>query len=31
MGIMSNGQTLAAWGEGTSYLGPGGVWVNRQT
>ena len=31
MGIMSNGKTLAAWGEGTSYLGPGGVWVNRQT
>jgi hypothetical protein len=27
---MSTGKTLAAWGEGTSYLGPGGVWVNRQ-
>jgi len=31
LGIMSNGKTLAAWGEGTSYIGPGGVWVNRQT
>ncbi|HEX3300526.1 MAG TPA: sialidase family protein [Actinomycetota bacterium] len=31
LGIMSTGNTLAAWGEGTSYIGPGGVWVNRQT
>jgi hypothetical protein len=31
MGITSNGETLAAWGEGPSYTGPGGVWVNRQT
>jgi hypothetical protein len=31
LGIMSTGKTLAAWGEGTSYIGPGGVWVNRQT
>jgi BNR/Asp-box repeat len=31
LGIMSNGKTLAAWGEGPSYIGPGGVWVNRQT
>ena len=30
LGIMSTGKTLAAWGEGTSYIGPGGVWVNRQ-
>ncbi|MDP9185160.1 MAG: hypothetical protein M3O29_05785 [Actinomycetota bacterium] len=31
MGITSTGKTIAAWGEGTSYIGPGGVWVNRQT
>ena len=30
MGITSTGKTIAAWGEGNSYLGPGGVWVNRQ-
>jgi hypothetical protein len=28
--ITSTGKTLAAWGEGTSYDGPGGVWYNRQ-
>jgi hypothetical protein len=27
--IASDGATLAAWGEGLSYIGPGGVWVNR--
>lgn len=31
MGITSLGATIAAWGEGPSYIGPGGVWVNRQT
>jgi len=31
MGITSQGDTVAAWGEGPSYIGPGGVWVNRQT
>lgn len=31
MGITSSGETIAAWGEGPSYVGPGGVWVNRQT
>jgi hypothetical protein len=30
MGITSRGDTVAAWGEGRSYVGPGGVWVNRQ-
>ena len=30
MGITSRGKTVAAWGEGRSYIGPGGVWVNRQ-
>jgi hypothetical protein len=30
IGITSTGKTLAAWGEGTSYDGPGGVWYNRQ-
>jgi hypothetical protein len=25
------GKTVATWGEGNSYTGPGGVWVNRQT
>ena len=28
--ITSAGKTIATWGEGTSYDGPGGVWVNRQ-
>ena len=31
MGITSQGNAIAGWGEGTSYTGPGGVWVNRQT
>ena len=31
MGITSAGNTIAAWGEGPSYVGPGGVWINRQT
>jgi hypothetical protein len=30
LGITSRGKTVAAWGEGSSYIGPGGVWVNRQ-
>jgi hypothetical protein len=30
MGITSTGATFAAWGEGPSYWGPGGVWINRQ-
>ena len=25
-----SGKTVAVWGEGPSYLGPGGVWYNRQ-
>jgi hypothetical protein len=29
--ITSAGETVAAWGEGSSYIGPGGVWINRQT
>jgi hypothetical protein len=29
--ITSVGKTIATWGEGNSYTGPGGVWVNRQT
>jgi len=28
--ITSAGKTIAIWGEGTSYNGPGGVWFNRQ-
>jgi len=28
--ITSAGKTIAIWGEGTSYAGPGGVWFNRQ-
>jgi hypothetical protein len=27
--IISAGKTIATWGEGASYTGPGGVWVNR--
>jgi hypothetical protein len=30
IGISSAGCAVAAWGEGTGYVGPGGVWVNRQ-
>jgi hypothetical protein len=29
--ITSTGKSFAAWGEGISYTGPGGVWFNRQT
>jgi hypothetical protein len=29
--ITSAGKTFAVWGEGFSWLGPGGVWFNRQT
>jgi hypothetical protein len=28
--ITSSGKAIAAWGEGFSWTGPGGVWVNRQ-
>jgi hypothetical protein len=28
--ITSSGATVAVWGEGSSYFGPGGVWFNRQ-
>ena len=28
--ITSAGKTIAVWGQGMSYLGPGGVWFNRQ-
>jgi hypothetical protein len=28
--ITSSGKAVAAWGEGFSWTGPGGVWVNRQ-
>jgi hypothetical protein len=27
--ITSTGQTIATWGEGPDYTGPGGVWLNR--
>jgi hypothetical protein len=29
--VTSSGKTVAVWGEGSSYAGPGGVWLNRQT
>ena len=29
--VMNNGDTIATWGEGFSYFGPGGTWINRQT
>ncbi|MBF8290887.1 MAG: Exo-alpha-sialidase, partial [Chloroflexi bacterium] len=28
--ITSTGKTIAIWGEGASYTGPGGVWFNRE-
>jgi len=30
LGITSTGNSIAIWGEGLSYTGPGGVWFNRQ-
>jgi hypothetical protein len=30
MAITSAGKSIAVWGEGTSYTGPGGVWFNRE-
>jgi hypothetical protein len=30
MAITSAGKTIAIWGEGISYTGPGGVWINRE-
>jgi hypothetical protein len=29
--VTSRGATVAVWGEGFSWLGPGGVWINVQT
>jgi hypothetical protein len=29
--ITNAGKTIAIWGEGDSYTGPGGIWYNRQT
>jgi hypothetical protein len=28
--VTGSGRTVAVWGEGPSWLGPGGVWFNRQ-
>ena len=28
--ITNTGKTVATWGEGPSYFGPGGAWFNRQ-
>lgn len=30
LAITNRGKTIATWGEGISYYGPGGVWINRQ-
>ena len=30
MAINSAGKTIAIWGEGASWDGPGGVWFNRE-
>jgi hypothetical protein len=30
LGITNQGKSIATWGEGISYTGPGGVWVNRE-
>jgi hypothetical protein len=29
--ITSTGRTIGAWGEGFSWIGPGGIWMNLQT
>ena len=28
--VMTDGRTIAAWGEAYSYWGPGGTWINRE-
>jgi Neuraminidase (sialidase) len=28
--VTSTGDTIAVWGEGSSYFGPGGIWLNRE-
>ena len=30
LAITNTGKTIAIWGEGHSYNGPGGVWINRE-
>jgi hypothetical protein len=30
MAVMSDGRTIATWGEAYSYWGPGGTWINTQ-
>jgi hypothetical protein len=30
IGVTSAGRTVAVWGEGITYRGPGGVWFNRE-
>lgn len=30
MAILSDGRTIATWGEAFSYWGPGGSWINRE-
>jgi hypothetical protein len=30
LAITNAGKTIAVWGEGASYAGPGGVWINRE-
>ncbi len=29
--VTSRGKTVAVWGEGLSYAGPGGIWLNRES
>ena len=29
--VTNRGKTIAVWGEGFSWIGPGGVWINAQT
>ncbi len=31
IGVTNTGKTFAIWGEGYSWVGPGGVWYNLQT
>ncbi|HEX6231360.1 MAG TPA: sialidase family protein [Actinomycetota bacterium] len=28
--VTNRGRTVAVWGEGSSYFGPGGIWLNRE-
>ena len=30
MATTQSGRTIGTWGEGSSWIGPGGIWLNRE-